>query len=57
MSNQLSLAAFASAFALAALCLHAPALQSGTGGEPLVPGAVTAGIGMPAVDLPPFLTR
>lgn len=56
MSDQLNIAAFASALALAALCLHAPAIQAR--GEPASLGAMvsaTAEAHLPSLSLTALL--
>ena len=57
MSDQLSFAAAASALALAALCLHAPAIErsGGTGGS--APVTAIAGIELPDLPLPSLVRR
>lgn len=57
MSPQLSLAAVASALALAALCLQTPAVVAGSGTSVGAPAAAMAGIDTPGFGMPSLLPR
>lgn len=55
MSPQVTLAAFASALALAALCLQAPAIGPASGTGVAAPAAAALDFGLPALPLPSLL--